>query len=106
MSKSPETPEALFIRVLQINPELAATLVEGGFTCLEEVGYVPIDEFPSGGALQEPQIQALRMRARQYLLVQTPGDQDEGDPLPTVIDKPQPPIPGGSSVPRKDNDEN
>ena len=64
-----------------------------------------IDEFPSGGALQEQQIQALRMRARQYLLVQTPGDQDEGDPLPTVIDKPPPPIPGGSSVPREDNDE-
>ena len=106
MNKSPETPEALFIRVLQINPELAATLVEGGFTCLEEVAYVPIDEFLSVGALQEPQIQILRMRARQHLLVQTPGVQDEGDPLPTVIDKPPLPIPGGSSVPREDDDEN
>jgi N utilization substance protein A len=106
MNKSPETPEALFIRVLQINPELAATLVESGFTCLEEVAYVPIDEFLSVGALPEQQIQTLRMRARQYLLVQIPGDHDEGDPLPAVIDKPPPPVPGGSSVPREDNDEN
>ena len=102
---TPETPEALFIRVLQINPELAATLVKTGFTCLEEVAYVPIDEFPSVGVLQEQQIQTLRMRARQYLLVQTPGDQDEGDPLPAVIDKPPPPIPGGSSVPQEGKDE-
>ena len=106
MSRSSDTPEALFIRVLQISPELAATLVESGFTSLEEVAYVPIDEFLSVGALQEQQIQTLRTRARRYLLVQAIGDQDEGDPLPAVIDTPPPPIPGGSSAPREDDDEN
>lgn len=100
MNNSPETPEALFVRVLQIDPELAATLVKSGFTCLEEVAYVPVDEFLSVGALQEEQIQSLRTRARHYLLVQAIGDQDEGNPLATVVEKPRPPMPGGSSVPR------
>ena len=105
MNNPPETPQALFVRVLQINPELAATLVAGGFTCLEEIAYVPVGEFRSVGTLQEQQIQTLRMRARHHLLVPINGDQDDGDPLPVTTEKPRPRIPGGSNV-RPDDDQN
>ena len=100
MNNLPETPEALFVRVLQINPELAATLVEGGFSSVEEIAYVPVGEFLAAGVLQEQQIQTLRLRARNYLLVQEIGDHDEGDPIAAVVEKPRPPMPSGSSVPR------
>ena len=103
MDKSFETPAELFIRVLQVPPELAATLVANGFTSLEEIAYVPVNEFSSLADLHEPQIRALRMRARRYLMPDF-DDRGDADPQDFFAGKPLHPMPGGSSASREDDD--
>ena len=106
MTESDETAKGLFVRVLHIDSELAAVLVDSGFRSLEEIAYVPIGEFRSIGALQEQQIQTLRTRARKHLLTpEVSDDSDEGDSLSVTANKPRPRMPGGASAPI-DNDEN
>jgi len=78
--------------VLGIEQELAAILVTNGFTTLEEVAYVPIDEFRAIDGLDEQQIRAWRARARGHLLVQAIDDRDEEDPLATATAKPTKPM--------------
>ena len=96
--KSNETPQALFVRVLQVDLELATMLVTNGFTTLEEVAYVPIDEMKAIDGLDEQQIQTWRARARRYLLVQIPEDRDEGDSLAAAAVRPRKPNSGGSGA--------
>jgi transcription termination factor NusA len=55
--RSDKTPQDLFIRVLQVKPECASILVMNGFTTLEEIAYVPIEELSSIDGLDERQIQ-------------------------------------------------
>jgi len=96
--KSDKTPQDLFIRVLQVKPEWASILVTNGFTTLEEIAYVPIEELSSIDGLDERQIQNWRALARRYLLVQIPEDRDDGDPLPTAVVRPPKPNSGGSGA--------
>ena len=96
--KSDKTPQDLFIRVLQVKPEWASILVTNGFTTLEEIAYVPIEELSSIDGLDERQIQNWRALARRYLLVQIPEDRDDGDPLPAAAVRPPKPNSGGSGA--------
>lgn len=105
MNKADETPKDLFIRVLGVEPKWAETLVENGFTTLEEVAYVPIDEFRSIDVLEEQQIQAWRARARHHLLVQVVGDGDDEDPIGITSTKPLKPLSGGAGANVDDNDD-
>ena len=73
MEKSEETPQDLFVRVLEVDPKWASILVTSGFSTLEEVAYVPIDEFRSIDGLDEQKIQDWRTRARRHLLVEAIG---------------------------------
>jgi len=95
--KSDKTPQDLFIRVLQVKPEWASILVTNGFTTLEEIAYVPIEELSSIDGLDERQIQNWRALARRYLLVQIPEDRDDGDPVPAAAVGPRKPNSGGSA---------
>jgi transcription termination factor NusA len=105
MSKSDEMPRDLFIRVLAIESNWADLLVENGFTTLEEVAYVPIDEFRSVDGLSEEQIQAWRARARTHLLAQAiDSEGDGGDPIPTPVVNPPKPISGGAGARIDDDD--
>lgn len=96
MSRPDETPRDLFIRVLAIERRWAELLVANGFAILEEVAYVPIDEFRSMDGLSEEQIQSWRNRARTYLLNQAIGDS--GDSLPTPIVNPPSPLSGADGA--------
>jgi transcription termination/antitermination protein NusA len=74
-----ESPESLFKRVLRMDEGLARTLVAGGITTLEELGYIPIGELLSVPGLKESDAQLYRQRARAYLLHDATGNQgDEG----------------------------
>jgi len=104
MDRSEETPQDLFVRVLEVEPKWATILVTSGFSTLEEVAYVPIDEFRSIDGLDEQQIQDWRARARRYLLVEAIGGGDEEDPLATATVKPPKPTSGGSGAKMNDNE--
>lgn len=96
MDRSDQAPQRLFARILEIEPDWAALLVTNGLTTLEEVAYIPIDEFRSIDGLDEQQIQTWRLRARRHL-AQAVGGDDE-DPLVVTTESPNKPIPGGSGA--------
>jgi len=74
-----ESPESLFKRVLRVDEGLARTLVTGGITTLEQLGYVPIGELLSVPGLTESDARLYRQRARAHLLYDATGNQgDEG----------------------------
>lgn len=56
-----------FIQHLDIEEDLAVLLVEEGFTSLEELAYVPVDELLEIESLDEELVEALRSRAKNAL---------------------------------------
>ncbi|HMM46592.1 MAG TPA: transcription termination factor NusA [Thiobacillaceae bacterium] len=59
---------ALFIEKLDVDDELAQILVDEGFSTLEEVAYVPLNEMLEIDAFDEELVNELRNRARNALL--------------------------------------
>lgn len=57
-----------FIRFLEVDEELAGVLVDEGFTTLEEVAYVPMDEMLAIDGFDEDMVTELRQRARDGML--------------------------------------
>ena len=58
----------LFSEQLDVDEEIAEILVEEGFTSLDEVAYIPIEEFLKIEDFDEEIIEELRSRARNALL--------------------------------------
>ena len=58
----------LFIEKLDVDQEVADVLIEEGFTSLEEVAYVPLQEMLEIEAFDEETINELRNRAKDVLL--------------------------------------
>ena len=54
-----------FMKHLDIEEDLAQLLVEEGFTSLEELAYVPVDELLEIEELNEELVEALRSRAKE-----------------------------------------
>jgi transcription termination/antitermination protein NusA len=61
---------ALFIEKLDVDEEVADILIEEGFTGLEEVAYVPLNEMLAIDAFDEDTVNELRNRARNALLTE------------------------------------
>ena len=61
---------AMFMEKLDVDEELADVLVQEGFTTLEEVAYIPVNEMLEIEAFDEETVEELRSRARNSLLVQ------------------------------------
>ena len=61
---------ALFMEKLDVDQEIADILIEEGFTNLEEVAYVPIQEMLDIEAFDEDTVNELRARAKDALLTQ------------------------------------
>jgi len=60
----------LFTEKLDIDGEVAEVLIAEGFTSLEEVAYVPLDEMLEIEAFDQDTIEELRTRARNALLTE------------------------------------
>jgi N utilization substance protein A len=58
----------MFVKHLDIDEELAEILVGEGFTSLEEVAYVPVDEMLEIEDFDEELVEALRARAKDALI--------------------------------------
>ncbi len=67
-----ETTElrSLFMEKLDVDEEVAEILVQEGFTSLDEVAYVPINEMLEIEAFDEETVNELRRRARNALLTE------------------------------------
>jgi N utilization substance protein A len=70
---------------LNIDEDLAITLLNEGFTSLEEVAYVPLQEMLDIEALDEEIIMSLRERAKDVLLTKAITDEEQlGDLEPAT----------------------
>ncbi len=61
---------ALFVEKLDVDQDVADTLIQEGFSTLEEVAYVPTNELLEIEGFDESVVNELRSRARDALLVQ------------------------------------
>ena len=68
-----------FIQHLDIEEELARLLVEEGFTTLEEIAYVPLEEMLEIEELDEELVEELRARAKDELLNLAIASEEELD---------------------------
>ena len=69
----------LFIDKLDVDEEIANLLIQEGFSSLEEVAYVPIQEMLEIEGLDEATVNELRSRARDALLVQAIASEEQAE---------------------------
>lgn len=67
----------LFIKLLDIDEDLAVELVNEGFTSLEEVAYVPIEEMLEIESFDEDIVEELRRRAKDALINQALASEEQ-----------------------------
>ncbi|MEZ5649114.1 MAG: transcription termination factor NusA [Burkholderiaceae bacterium] len=67
----------LFVERLDVDEDVAGVLVEEGFTTLEEVAYVPINELLEIEAFDEDVVEELRSRARNALLTEAIATEEK-----------------------------
>ncbi len=68
-----------FMEALDIDEDIAEVLVEEGFTSLEEIAYVPLDEMLSIDGFDEDIAEELRARAKDALLTQALASEEKLD---------------------------
>jgi len=74
-----------FMAALGVDEDMAAVLVEEGFTTLEEIAYVPMEEMLSIDGLDEELAQELRNRAKDALLTKAIAAEEKlGDVEPAA----------------------
>lgn len=66
-----------FIEELEVDEELAQVLVEEGFTSLEEIAYVPMEEMLGIEGFDEEIVNELRMRAKDRLLTKAIATEEK-----------------------------
>jgi len=69
--------KALFIDRLDVDEEVADILMQEGFSTLEEIAYVPINELLEIEAFDEDTVNELRNRARNALLVAAIANEEK-----------------------------
>ena len=67
----------MFMNALDVDEDVAAVLVEEGFTSLEEVAYVPIDELTRIDGFDRDIAEELRARAKDALLTQAIASEEQ-----------------------------
>jgi N utilization substance protein A len=79
--------QQLFMDSLEIDEELAAVLVQEGFSTLEEVAYVPSHEMLQIEGMDQELVEELRNRARDILLTRAIASEEhaEGEPSSDLL---------------------
>ncbi len=75
----------LFVEKLQVDEELAAVLIEEGFSSLEEIAYLPVQEFLAIEGFDEELVNALRDRAKDVLLTEAISLGDKNKPAKDLM---------------------
>jgi N utilization substance protein A len=66
----------MFVKMLDVDEEIAEVLVSEGFTSLEEIAYVPLEEILSIDGFDEDIANELRNRAKDALLTQAIASEE------------------------------
>lgn len=66
----------LFIQHLLVSPEIAESLIEAGFTSIEEIAYVPAQELLEVEGMNEDLLGTLRERAKDTLLTKAIAEEE------------------------------
>lgn len=66
-----------FVNTLDLDEDFATLLVEEGFTTLEEIAYVPMEEMLQIDGLDEEIVNELRNRAKDVLLTQAIASEEK-----------------------------
>jgi N utilization substance protein A len=75
---------AIFTEQLHVEDDVASLLIEEGFTSLEEVAYVPIQELLEIDGFDEEIVNELRSRAKESLLTQEIATEEKlNDKVPS-----------------------
>jgi N utilization substance protein A len=69
----------MFMELLDVDEEVAAILVQEGFTSIEEVAYVPEQEMLDVDEFDENLVQELRQRAKDVLLTRAIANEERLD---------------------------
>jgi N utilization substance protein A len=72
---------SLFMERLDVDEEIADLLIEEGFTSLEQVAYVPLEEMLEIESLDEETVQELRARAKNALLTMEIAREEDVEEL-------------------------
>jgi len=72
-----ETIRKLFMEKLNVDREVADVLIEEGFSTIEEVAYVPLNEMLEIESFDEETVNELRNRARNVLLTAAIVDEEQ-----------------------------
>jgi N utilization substance protein A len=83
-----ETLQGLFKEQLDVDEEVAAILVQEGFSSIEEVAYVPVNEMAAIEEFDEDIVEELRSRARDVLLTKaltTEGAEAGSEPADDLL---------------------
>ncbi|MCH9051968.1 MAG: transcription termination/antitermination protein NusA, partial [Proteobacteria bacterium] len=78
-----------FKEALSVDEDVAGVLVEEGFTTLEEIAYVPIEEMMAIDGFDEEIVQELRNRAKDALLTKAIAGEEllgEKEPAEDLLD--------------------
>jgi N utilization substance protein A len=75
--------QQLLMDSLEIDEDLAAILVQEGFTTLEEVAYVPTHEMLQIEGMDQELVDELRNRARDILLTRAIASEEHSEPEPS-----------------------
>ena len=77
--------KTLFMEKLDVDDEVAQILVDEGFSTLEEVAYVPINEMLEIEQFDEETVNELRSRARNALLMQAIQSEEKVEGVATDL---------------------
>jgi len=72
----------LFTEGLGVDEEIAAILIEEGFTTMDEVAYVPESEMLQIEEFDESIVSELRQRAREFVLTKAIAAEEADESLP------------------------
>lgn len=78
----------VFMKTLDVDEDVSAVLVEEGFTTIEEVAYVPLEELAGIEGFDEDIANELRARAKDALLTQALASEesmDGGEPAEDLL---------------------
>ena len=82
-SAETQTAQKTFMDLLDVDEEIAAILVQEGFTSIEEIAYVPEHEMQDIEEFDETLISELRQRAKDLLLTRAIASEEKlGDARP------------------------
>jgi N utilization substance protein A len=72
-----EASQKLFMDQLDVDEEVATILVQEGYTSIEEVAYVPLNEMLEIEEFEQDMVEELRNRAKDVLLTRALAQEEE-----------------------------